>query len=255
MTGRFDGRTAVVTGASSGIGIGIARRFAAEGANVVVAARRLDRLDAVVAGFDPARALAVRTDVTEPEDLRVLMQRSADRFGGIDVLVSNAGMGAITDLEHTGPDEWRRLLAVNLDSCFFGAQAALPYLKASRGSIVQVASASGLGGDRRMVAYNAAKGAVVNLTRSLAFEVGRDGIRVNTVAPSLTFDPSEDPAFAQSDLVARFDERRAMPGFSTPDDIGAAVAFLASEDARRITGVVLPVDGGITAASGQPDLF
>ena len=144
-------------------------------------------------------------------------------------------------------------MSTDVDSCFFGARAALPHLKESRGSIVQIASASGLGGDRRLTAYNAAKGAVVNLTRGLAFDLGRFGIRVNTVAPSLTMPAELAPAHA--DLIERFDQRRALAGFSTPADVAAAVSFLASADARFVTGTILPVDGGITAGSGQPSLF
>lgn len=253
---RYAGRTVIVTGASSGIGVGIARRFSAEGANVVLAARRQERLDALAAELGADRTLAVRTDVTVSEDLHAMAAAAAERFGGIDVLVSNAGAGFGKEFGEVTEDEWRSVVATNLDSCWFGAQAVLPWLRESdAASIVQIASASGLGGDRMLTAYNAAKGAVVNLTRGLAFDLGQDGIRVNAITPSLTLGPDhlEDPAAVA--LVERFDARRAIPGYSTPDDIGAAAAFLASADARFITGAILPVDGGITAGSGQPPLF
>ncbi|PRY36101.1 SDR family NAD(P)-dependent oxidoreductase [Umezawaea tangerina] len=253
MDQRFTGRTVVVTGAGSGIGAGIARRFAAEGANVVLAARRKDRLDALAVELGPDRALAVVTDVTSQDAVRAMVEAGAARFGGIDVLVSNAGLGVAKEFEDTTLADWRLVMSTDVDSCYFGAQAALEHLKASRGSIVQIASASGLGGDRRLTAYNAAKGAVVNLTRGLAFDLGRFGIRVNAVAPSLT--GPADLASSHADLVERFDQRRALTGFSTPADIAGAVSFLASDDARFVTGVILPVDGGITAGSGQPSLF
>ncbi|MFI7028678.1 SDR family NAD(P)-dependent oxidoreductase [Microbispora rosea] len=253
MEQRFTGRTVVVTGASSGIGEGIARRFAAEGANVVLAARRKDRLEALAAEFGTHRALPVATDVTSQDEVQAMIDAGAARFGRIDVLVSNAGVGLGREFAETTPADWRLVMGTDVDSCFFGAQAALPYLKDSRGSIVQIASASGLGGDRRLTAYNAAKGAVVNLTRGLAFDLGQFGIRVNAVAPSLT--GPEELAAKHADLIERFNQRRALTGFSTPADVAAAVCFLASDDARFITGVILPVDGGITAGSGQPSLF
>jgi len=250
MEQRFTGKTVIVTGSSSGIGVGIARRFGAEGANVVLAARRKEKLDALAAELG---AFAVPTDVTREEDVRAMVRAAADRFGSIDVLVSNAGAGLLKEFADTTIGDWRGSMATNVESCFFGAQAALPYLKRSRGNIVQIASASGLGGDRRMTAYNAAKGAVVNLTRGLAFDLGPDGVRVNTVAPALTVPDEAAPRY--QGLIDRFNERRAVKSYATPADVAAAVAFLASADARMITGVILPVDGGITAASGQPPLF
>jgi meso-butanediol dehydrogenase / (S,S)-butanediol dehydrogenase / diacetyl reductase len=178
-------------------------------------------------------------------------------FGGVDVLLFNAGLGLGKLFEETTTEDWRLVMSTDLDSCFYGVRAALPYLKQSRGSIVHIASASGLGGDRGLVAYNAAKGAVVNFARGLAFDLGEHGIRVNTVAPALTIGEEYDESARSriEPMIERFNTRRALRGYSTPADVAAAVAFLASEDARFITGVVLPVDGGIGAGSGQPDLF
>lgn len=253
MEQRFAGKTVVVTGASSGIGDGIARRFAAEGANLVLAARRKERLEALAAEIGMDRALPVATDVTNQDEVRAMVDAGASRFGGIDVVVSNAGIGLGKEFAETTVDDWRLIMSTDVDSCFFGAQAALPYLKDSRGSIVQIASASGLGGDRGLTAYNAAKGAVVNFTRGLAFDLGQFGIRVNAVAPSMT--GPQELATKYADMIERFNQRRALRGFSTPADVAGAVSFLASDDARFITGAILPVDGGITAGSGQPSLF
>lgn len=256
MQERFGGKTVVVTGASSGIGVGIARRFAREGANVVLAARRRDRLEALAAELGRERTLAVATDVTSRDAVQAMADAAVDRFGGLDVLVPNAGLGLGREFEETTLDDWRLVMSTDVDSCFFGAQAALPHLKRTRGSIVHIASASGLGGDRMLTAYNAAKGAVVNFTRGLAHDLGGFGIRVNAVAPSLTLGEehaADHPGAA--DLIERFNRRRALSGYSTPADVAGSVAFLASEDARFITGAILPVDGGITAGSGQPPLF
>jgi meso-butanediol dehydrogenase / (S,S)-butanediol dehydrogenase / diacetyl reductase len=185
-----------------------------------------------------------------------MISAAVERFGGLDVLVSNAGLGLGRDFGEMTLDDWRLVMSTNVDSCFFGAQAALPHLKQTLGSIVQIASASGLGGDRMLTAYNAAKGAVVNFTRGLAFDLGRFGIRVNTVAPSLTVGEERDVDHPDArNLIERFNQRRALAGYSTPADIAGAVAFLACDDARFITGAILPVDGGITAGSGQPPLF
>ena len=252
MNQRYIGKTVVVTGASSGIGDGIARRFTAEGANVVVAARRKERLDALVAELDVDRLLAGATVVTAPALVQAMTVAGGAGFGGIDVLVSNAGVAVLKEFEETTLDDWRLLMRTDVESCYLGARSALPHLKRSRGSIVQIASASGLGGDRRLTAYNAAKGAVVNFTRGLAFDLGQHGIRVNTVAPALTVDEDHAPEFR--DWIERFNPRRALTGYSTPADIAGAVSFLASDDARFITGVILPVDGGVTAGSGQPPL-
>jgi meso-butanediol dehydrogenase / (S,S)-butanediol dehydrogenase / diacetyl reductase len=251
MEQRFLGKTVIVTGASSGIGLGTARRFAAEGADLVVAARRQDRLDDLVKEIGSDRAVAVRVDVTDEEDMNAMAATAVERFGRIDVLVSNAGAGLAKPFRSLTLADWRGQLDLNLTSCYLGAQACVAALTESKGSIIHTASASGLGGDAGLTAYNAAKGGVVNFTRGLAFDLGRSGVRVNAVAPSLTIvDP--DDAVLTPEFQAGFTERRALHGHASPDDVAAAIAFLASADARFITGAVLPIDGGITAGSGQP---
>jgi len=254
MEERFSNKTIIVTGASSGIGEGIVRRFAAEGANVVLAARGRDRLDAVAAELDRSRTITVETDVSDADQVTTLIEKAIERFGQIDALVSNAGMAILNSFEDTSFEDWRKTMAVDVDSCFLGAKAALPHLKKTRGCIIHTASASGLGGDWGLTAYNAAKGAVVNFTRGLALDLGKFGIRVNTVAPSLT-KTSASAEFVSDGFVKLFNERSALSGHGTPADVAGAVAFLASEDARFITGVILPVDGGVTAASGQPRMI
>jgi meso-butanediol dehydrogenase/(S,S)-butanediol dehydrogenase/diacetyl reductase len=253
MEQRFAGQTVIVTGASGNIGEGIIRRFAAEGANVVVTGRDKGKLETLAGTLDPDRTAVLPADVTREADVRALADAAAARFGGIDVLVSNAGVGYLSPFEDLTIEDWRRVIDTNLTGCFLGAQACLPHLKRAKGSIIQIASASGLGGDAGMSAYNASKGAVVNLTRGLAFDLGPYGVRVNAVTPSITYPEGiSHPMLANADFLDRFQDRRALEGHATPDDIAGAVAFLASADARFITGAILPVDGGITAGSGQP---
>ena len=190
------------------------------------------------------RALAVTADVTARDDLEAAVRAAVDRFGGLDVLVSNAGTGHVQRFDELSSAAWQHQMSTNVDSVVLGAQAVLPHLKRSRGSIVNIASISGLGGDRGMAAHNAAKGAVVNLTRDLAVELGEFGVCANAAAPALT---------VVSGWLRAMAERQALPGHGTPEDIAAAVAFLASDDARFITGAILPIEGGTTAAGGLPE--
>ncbi|MDQ7970661.1 MAG: SDR family oxidoreductase, partial [Oxalicibacterium faecigallinarum] len=151
-------------------------------------------------------------------------------------------------------EEWQRVQATNVNGVFFGAKAAIPHLEKTRGCIVNVASVSGLGGDWGMTAYNASKGAVVNLTRVLAMDYAPQGIRVNAVCPSFTL--TDMTADMQDDeaLLKKFYERIPLGRGAQPSEIASVIAFLASEDAVFVTGVNLPVDGGLTASNGQPKM-
>ena len=251
---RFAGKTVIVTGAGSGIGEGCARRFAAEGANVVLVGRTREKLDRVAADLDPARTLVTAADVSRRDQVDAMVAATVARFGGIDVLVSNAGVGVMKPFGETTFDEWRETMAIDVDGCFHCAQAALPHLTASKGCIVHTASVSGTGGDWGMSAYDAAKGAVVNLTRALALELGRSGVRVNAVAPSLTASEMTKDMLGNDAVMAKFVERIPLGRPATPDDIAGPVAFLASDDARFVTGAILPVDGGVSASNGQPNM-
>ena len=252
MQQRFVNKTVIVTGAGSGIGAGAARRFAAEGANVVLAGRGRDKLESVAAELDPARTLVQPCDVADESQVEALAAAAVERFGGIDVLVSNAGTAVFKDFAETTSADWRETMATDLDGVFFCAKAALPHLEKAKGSIVHVASVSGTGGDWKMSAYNAAKGGVVNFTRALALDLGSRGVRVNAVAPSFTItemtgEMKDDPA-----ILAKFRERMVLGRPATPDDIAGPILFLASDDARFVTGAILPVDGGVSASNGQP---
>jgi len=249
---RFEGKVVIVTGAASGIGKAYCQRFSAEGAMVVMADRARGPLEAAARALPPERTHAQVTDVSDEAQVTPLVAEAVRRFGRLDVMCNNAGVieiGPVTEIE---TEDWRRLMSVDLDAVFYGTRAAAPELKKTRGCIINTASVSGLGGDWGMSAYNAAKGGVVNFTRAAALDLASHGVRVNSVCPSLTMtgmtaDVKDNPAW-----VARFMERVPLGRAAEPEDIAGVAAFLASDDARYVTGVNLPVDGGVTASSGQP---
>ncbi len=162
------------------------------------------------------------------------------------------GVVAQGDVGTLTTDDWRTVMATDVDGVFYACRAAIPHLKSSRGSIINVNSVSGTGGDWGMAAYNAAKGAITNLTRAMAMDHGKDGIRVNAVCPSLTRTGMTEDMMHDDKLIAKFNERFALKGPGEPEDVAAVIAFLASDDARFVTGVNLPVDGGMSASNGQP---
>lgn len=249
---RFEGRTVVVTGAGSGIGQGIARRFAQEGANVVLAGRTRARLDETAAEFDSRRTFVKLCDVRQHRQVERLVAAAVRRFGALDVMVNNAGVGPAGSATELTLAQWDDAIRTDLSGVFYGCRAALPHLLESRGCIVNTASVSGLGADWALTAYNAAKGGVVNLTRALALDYGRQGVRVNAVCPSLTRSNMTKEMFANKALMRKFMERLPLGRAAEPADIAGVVAFLASDDASFVNGVNLPVDGGLTASNGQP---
>jgi len=253
MTGRFAGRVAIVTGGASGIGAATCRALAAEGAQVVVADLDAGRGTAV-AGEIGGRFQAA--DVADEAATTRLVADTAAALGRLDVLVSNAFASAVGALEGLALTAWARTLDVTLTAVFTGLRAALPAMRArGGGAIVNVASISGLGGDRGLGAYNAAKAGVINLTRTAALELAASGIRVNAVCPGLIDTPAlqrgpgRRPAWVDS-------ARAAIPvgRFGSPEEVARAILFLASDEASYVTGATLVVDGGLTAGTGIPDV-
>ncbi|MGG5287289.1 SDR family NAD(P)-dependent oxidoreductase [Pseudomonas viridiflava] len=249
---RFTQKVVVVTGAGSGIGEATAKRFAREGASVVLVGRNEEKLKKVHAQLEGEGHLVRAADVADLSDVEALFKEVASHFGRLDVLVNNAGIvksGKVTELE---VQDWKELMSVDLDGVFYCTRTAMPALIVSKGNIVNVSSVSGMGGDWGMSFYNAAKGAITNFTRALALDHGADGVRVNAVCPSLTRSELTDDMMDNDALMAKFKERIALGRPAEPEDIGDVIAFLASDDARFVTGVNLPVDGGLSASNGQP---
>jgi meso-butanediol dehydrogenase/(S,S)-butanediol dehydrogenase/diacetyl reductase len=253
MQDRFAGRVAIVTGGASGIGAATARALAAEGAGLVLVDVDRERGVAVAAEID---ATFVPGDVADARLLARVIEDAARRLGRLDVLVSNAFATRAGTIERLGLEGWTRTLDVTLTAVFTGLQAAIPIMRAQGGgAVVNVASISGLAGDRGLAAYNAAKAGVVNLTRAAALELAPAGIRVNAVCPGLIATPAL--ARALGDEPER--ERRARAAvpvgrFGRPEEVARAICFLASDDASYVTGTTLIVDGGLTAGTGIPDL-
>ena len=241
---QFAGRTAVVTGAASGIGHEIARMLVDRGATVAAVDLHTDGV--------PAGCLPVRADVSDPVAVEGVRDRVTRELGPVDVLMNNAGVGSTSDVVGCAVQEWDRVFAVNVRSVFLLMQAFLPsMLQREYGSIVNIASVLALVGARDRAAYSASKGAVVALTRQAAIQYAGTGVRCNCVCPGTVdspwvarlLDAADDPDAARAALVAR----QPLGRLGTPEEVARAAVYLASDDAAFMTGSALVIDGGILA--------
>ncbi|WP_281964951.1 3-oxoacyl-ACP reductase [Serinicoccus marinus] len=255
LTQRLAGRVAVVTGAASGIGLASARRLAAEGATVVLADICEEAVGSALA--EELDGMFVRTDVTDPDQVERLFGTARQTYGSVDVAFNNAGISAPDDdsILETGLEAWRRVQEVNLTSVYLCCKAALPHMIGQgRGSIINTASfVAVMGAATSQISYSASKGGVLSMTRELGVQFARQGIRVNALCPGPVNTPllqelfASDPERAQRRLV-----HVPMGRFGEPEEMAAAVAFLASDDSSFMTAAEFLVDGGISSAYVTP---
>ncbi|MEI9996052.1 MAG: SDR family oxidoreductase [Rhizomicrobium sp.] len=261
MTGRVHGKIALITGGAQGLGEATARMLAREGARVAVTDVNVAGAEAVAASINAARAgaaIALKHDVTSEDDWVRVLAETADAFGGLHVLVNNAGISLTKDLEQTTLEEWRKVHAIDLDGVFLGCKHAIAWMAKSvkadglGGSIVNISSISGIIAGHNMAAYNSAKAGVRHLSKSVALYCAKKGlnIRSNSVHPVFIATPILDDLvqrFGREEAYAKLARQVPLGKIGEPDDIAYAVLYLASDEAKFVTGAELKVDGGISA--------
>jgi NAD(P)-dependent dehydrogenase (short-subunit alcohol dehydrogenase family) len=252
---RLANKTALITGGNSGIGLATARLFLAEGARVAIVGRNKTTLDAAAEALG-AGVLAVQADVTDVEAIERAVATTAERFGKIDVVFANAGVGGASPLGQTSLATFEQIIRTNLTAAFFTVQAALPQLN-DRASIILNGSVHAVLGMPGWTAYAAAKGGVRSMTRNLASELAPRGIRVNQVTPGGTRTPIWSKLAPTDDAMAAVERRiaRSVPlgRLGEADEVAKAALYLASDDSSNVTGAEIVIDGGVTGApSGAP---
>ncbi|KZS74348.1 short-chain dehydrogenase [Mycobacterium kansasii] len=244
---RLDDRVAIITGASSGLGVTFAQALAEAGADVVLGARREDRLAGTRALVEAAgrKAVAVRTDVTDPEQCRALVDAAIDTFGRVDILVNNAGVGTAVPATRETPDQFRSVVELNLNGCYWMAQACAQVMRPGS-AIVNISSVLGLTtAGLPQAAYASSKAGLIGLTRDLAQQwTGRKGIRVNALAPGF-FESEMTDQFPAGYVESTVIPRTLMGRVGLAEELAAALVFLASDAASYVTGITLPVEGGL----------
>lgn len=248
---RLQNKTAIITGAGTGIGRAIALAFAREGAKLALVGRRPEPLHAIAQEIGDS-ALVLSADISKQKDIDLVLAETAARFGGIDVLVNNAGILHIGTAEQITEEQWDETFAINVRGLWLLSRSILPHLrKAGGGSIVNVASVLGLNGARNRAAYAPSKGAVILLTKCMAIDYGAENIRVNAICPS----------FIETDLTAEVIRKAPDPSavrlerigvhplgrLGEPEDVAGLAVYLASDESSWVTGATMPVDGGYLA--------
>lgn len=239
------GKRVMVTGAASGIGLATARRFANEGASVFIVDCNKDAISAAM-GSDPQFSASCLCDVSSEKDVLYAFEKMESHLGGIDILVSNAGISIRRDFVDISYEQWRKVMDVNLNGMFLCSREAARRMKAQRnGVILMTASTNGTEGHRWYADYNASKAGVILLTKTMALELAPD-VRVNCVCPGYVLTPMQRAEYTD-EMLAKVNEGIPMKRHADPEEIAALYAFLASDEAKYITGADIRIDGGETA--------
>ena len=240
----MEDKVAVVTGGASGIGKAICEKMAWEGAEVVIAdldeEKGLELAEEISAEFK-------HCDVSDRENVENVVEETVEEFGKLDIMINNAGIGSNNNIEEMDQEEWSQVLSVDLDGVMYGTKAAVPYLKETEGVILNTASLYGLVGDVGATAYNAAKGGVVNFTRSVADDLAQYNVRVNSICPGFVDTPMTEEALEDQDFHDHVIGNTPLGRVAEPEEIADVAVFLVSDQASYVTGVNMPVDGGWTS--------
>jgi 3-hydroxybutyrate dehydrogenase len=256
------GKVALVTGSTSGIGLGVARALAAEGAHILLNGfgdqSQIEAIKTEIAATHSVRVGYSGADISKPAEIAGMVQQAIDQFGSLDILVNNAGIQYVAPIEAFPAEQWDRVIAINLSGAFHAMHAAIPHLRAAKwGRIINIASAHGLVGSPQKSAYVAAKHGIIGLTKVAALELANSGVTCNAICPGWVLTP-----LVQAQLEARakaentsleemgqafLKEKQPLLEFSTPEQIGAMAVYLCSEAAKTMTGASMVIDGGWTA--------